>query len=96
MSKKLTLYTGVKIEYDPPAAGFGWALGWPVEADRQTQQPMSLFIREDIHGGGVFIRVGADLLEAKTGEATVQFNNRIWTKTEEAEEIERIKTDAQD
>jgi hypothetical protein len=56
---------------------------------------MSLYIREEAHGGGVFVRVGADLLNATTGEETVQFNNRIWTKTEEAEEIERIKTDAQ-
>jgi hypothetical protein len=48
------------------------------------------------NGGGVFIRVGPDLLKADTGEATVQFNNRVWTTTEEAEEIERIKTDAED
>lgn len=87
---KVKLFTGKQLTYDEPAAGFGWGTGL------EDGQEVTIYIREEEHGGGVFISVDGELLHAETGEATVQFNNRLWTQSEEAAEIERIKVDAQD
>lgn len=87
---KVKLFTGEELEYEENAAGFGWTTG--TIGDRE----ITLYIREAEHGGGVFVKIDGELMRAETGEPTVQFNNRIWTQNEEAEEIERIKLDAQD
>lgn len=89
--KQVQLFTGEPLVYDEGAAGFGWTTG-----TLDDGQEMTIYIREEEHGGGVFVQVEGELLHAETGEQTVQFNNRLWTTSEEAAEIERIKSDAQD
>jgi hypothetical protein len=88
---KVNLFSGEDLEFEEPAAGFGWATGTIGDGEEVT-----VYIREPEHDGGVFVQIDGQLLHAETGEETVQFNNRIWTKSEEAAEIERIKADAQD
>jgi hypothetical protein len=88
---KVTMFTGKTLEFEEPAAGFGWSMGKIDDAE-----VVDVYIRESEHGGGVFVRAGGDIIHAETGENTVQFNNRIWTTSEEAAEIERIKLDGQD
>jgi hypothetical protein len=66
--------------------------GWGIGQLEGTETHVD--IRQKAHGGGVFIRhphSDSPLREAVTGEETVWFNNRLWTKTEEAELVERIK-----
>jgi len=87
----VTMFTGQTLEFDEPAAGFGWTTG-----KLNGEDSIDVYIRESEHDGGVFIRIDGELVHAETGEATVQFNNRIWTTSEEAAEIERIKLDAQE
>ena len=87
---KVTTFTGKTLEFEEPAAGFGWTMG------QLDGEAVDVYIRESDHGGGVFIRAGGDIIHAESGENTVQFNNRIWTTSEEAAEIERIKRDGQD
>jgi hypothetical protein len=88
--KQVKLFTGDTLVYDETIAIVGWSTG------KVDDDEIPIYIRDTEHGGGVFISVDGDLLHAETGEATVQFNNRLWTTSEEAAEIERIKQDAQD
>ena len=86
--KTMTLFNGDTIEYRSPAGGFGWTsghkkLGEGVNVSRVYQ----LYVRE--HDGEVFV-VEDGLVHAATGEKTVQFNNRIWTLSEEKAQMERI------
>lgn len=87
--KQVELFTGEPLVYEEPAAGFGWVTGTLGDG-----KEMTVYIREEAHGGGVFVSVDGELLHSETGEQTVQFNNRLWTTSEEAAEVERIKTEA--
>lgn len=83
---ELTTNEGRTIVYDDNVT-HGWTKG------TLAGVPVTLYIRPAEHsGGGVFIkREDGTLHEAVTGEETVWFNNRLWTRTEEAELVERIK-----
>jgi len=76
---------GRTLKYNTPPEE-GWTKG--VLAGTEV----NLYLRPQADGGGVFIkRDDGSLHEAATGEDTVWFSNRLWTKTEEAELIERLK-----
>lgn len=82
---ELTTKEGRVLVYDSELEE-GWIRGSLAGID------VHLYLRPQRYGGGVFIkREDGALHEAVTGEDTVWFNNRLWTKTEEAELIERIK-----
>lgn len=94
----LKLADGVTVEYPDPPGGYGWVRGDVIDGDTGSPWKASyhLFIRPQEHGGGVFteLREGpTGLVNAETGEATVHFNNRLWTLTEEKEHIARIKAE---
>lgn len=81
----ITTKEGRELVYDDTR--HGWAQG------TLAGVTVNIYVRPKEHsGGGVFIKHdNGDLREAVSGEETVWFNNRLWTKTEEAELIERIK-----
>lgn len=84
MTKELTTKEGRTLIYDD-SHDEGWTKG------TLAGVPVSLYIRPVKHGGGVFIRRDdGELHEAVTGEETVWFSNRLWTRTEEQNLIERI------
>lgn len=92
----LKLKDGVTVEYPEPAGGYGWVRGDVIDGKDPWKTTYHLYVRPKEHGGGVFteLREGpTGLVNAETGEATVQFNNRIWTLTEEQEHIARIKAE---
>lgn len=88
MTAKAKLTNGRTLKYEVPATGSGWTTG------TIGAVVVKVYIRPEANGGGVFVDYGNGLVEGSTGEETVWFNNRLWTRTEEEKEMEQIKEDA--
>ena len=84
---RLKLSNGKTVVYPNPPGGSGWVTGSTKGASYH------IYIRPASEGGGAFVDLDDNrgLVDAKTGEQTVRFNNRLWTLTEERDHIERIR-----
>lgn len=80
---RMKIVTGQTVVYPHPMGGAGWVTG------SSRGGSFAIYVRPAAHGGGAFVDLGGGLVEAKTGEKTVWFNNRLWTLTEEQELIRK-------